>query len=166
MQWERLSIWIGLFLLFVAWLLHNALRPTRDYYVLKSEHFNVLDKAPWRKEFQTLYHGFADYHAAKAAFDNHESYTWSLVLTDLNPQAVNPEVIHSLVLVSARSKQRAIARLQSEKALLLLGVSGKNNIELLHQTPGSTLVQNRTLWWKFDREQAATTKESPPPRAL
>jgi len=166
MLWEHLSIWTGLFLLYVAWLLQNALRPTRDYYVLKGEYFHVLDKAPWRKEFQTLYHGFADYHAAKVAFDNHEDYIWSLVLTDLNPQAANLEVIHSLLMVSARSKQRATARLRSEKAVLFPGVPGKDNIELLHQTPGSTLMKNRTVWREFDREQAATTKESPPPGAL
>jgi hypothetical protein len=144
--WTTPLSWAGILLIFVAWFLHGALRPVRDYYVLKGQFFHVLDKAPWRKEFRTLYRGFTDYHAAKTAFDKHESYHWWMVLADPNPQAANPEVIHNLFMVSARSKQQAIARLKSEK---------HRDKELLHETPGSSLMRNRTLWAEFDREKSS-----------
>lgn len=66
--------WALTFLLLLAWLLYNALRPVKDYYVLQRLYFDRLHQDPWRDDqFSAHYHGFDDFLAAKAVFDLYEA---------------------------------------------------------------------------------------------
>ncbi len=136
------SDWSPTFLLLLAWLLYERLRPVKDYYVIQRLYFVRLYLDPWRgNQCSAHYHGFDDYLAAKAVFDLHE-LEYISVLDDAGTEAE-----HSLFIVPARSKTSAINRLRSNKS-----VAGK---ELLHRTPYRDILKRRT-YWQAETKAAAT----------
>jgi hypothetical protein len=102
-----LEILLGFAASWLLFVLYDALRPIRDYYVLQRHYFERLYEEPWRgKLFAAHYHGFEDYFAAKAAIERHEG-----VMDDLQQEAE-----HSVFMVPARNKQAAIKSLKTGKA--------------------------------------------------
>jgi hypothetical protein len=122
----------GVFLLFVAWLLYEAVRPVKDFYVLERLYFVRLYEEPWRGEQASdYYHGFDDYLAAKVLFDQHEVEYIGFLDDGLR------EAEHSVFMVPARTKLAAITTLKSGKAY---------QKELLHRTPFGKILQRRAEW--------------------
>lgn len=148
-EWIDPRNWTAAFLLFVACLLYEALRPIRDRYIVQRRYFDRIYRPPWRgKLFGEHYEGFDDFLAAKASFDRVES---SMLVLDTAAQ----EAEHSLFVVPARSKTAAIARLKAGKA---------HDKHLLHQTPINDILKRRTFWEKelLEADKAEEACVSPP----
>jgi hypothetical protein len=125
-----LEILLGFVASWLLFVLYDALRPIKDYYVLQRHYFERLSEEPWRgKLFAAHYHGFEDYFAAKAVIERHEG-----VMDDLRQEAE-----HSVFMVPARNKQAAIKSLKTGKAY---------RKELLLTTPISEIVKRRRYWKK------------------
>jgi hypothetical protein len=134
--------WALTFLLLLAWLLYNALRPVKDYYVLQRLYFDRLHQDPWRDDqFSAHYHGFDDFLAAKAVFDLYEAEYIQVLDT------ARTEAEHNLFMISARSKASAISRLKRGKFIL-----GK---ELLCKTPYGDILKRRAYWQDEAKAYAA-----------
>jgi hypothetical protein len=137
-DWMNPWILAAVVLLFAAWLLYDAMRPVKDYYVLQRHYFDRIYEPPWRgRQSSAHYHGWDTYLAAKAAFDLHEGEYMRVL------DGAQQEAEHSLFMVPAKSKSAAIARLKTGNA------PGK---ELLHKTPYDDIVKRRTYWKKIAME--------------
>jgi hypothetical protein len=126
------SVWA--FLLLMAWLsLYEAVRPVKDYYVLRVNLYETFLEYPWRDDSVTTnYQGFDDYLAAKAAFDWHEA---------LITQDSNRDEEHTLVVVSSRSKRGAISQFRSGKEI---------DRAILHH--GTAYRMRYDYWRRFAKE--------------
>lgn len=129
--WMSSADWVIIIPL-VVWVVYNAARPIKDYYVIQRLYFDRIYEAPWRgKRSAAHYHGFIDYAAAKAFFDKHETEYMSILDTGAQ------EAEHKLFMVSARSKTAAISALVANKA---------SRKELLHSTPYEDILVRRSNW--------------------
>ncbi len=134
-EWVHPWNWAAIFLLGTIWYFYDGFRPVRDFYVVQRLYFNRVSGQ--RRDLDSAhYHGFDDYLAAKACFEWWEANTGGL---DNSQQ----EAEHSVLMVPARSKASAVARLKGNAAL------GK---EWLHRTPHDLIRKRREYWAQIAKD--------------
>ncbi|MGD0102515.1 MAG: hypothetical protein ABSC06_00580 [Rhodopila sp.] len=143
-EWTISSGLASASLLAAAWLLHRALRPLKDYYVLQRLYFERLHEPPWRGALAAaFYEGFADYLPGKAYFED-----WENLAVDTAQQ----EAEHILFMIPARSKAAARDLLRAGKA------DGKT---ILHRTLLSSILDRREYWQKIAASNEAVQQTAP-----